>query len=376
MSLISYNTKIHFAESVLEDAFEAEFELLGLRRPLVISDNGPERAAVLARLEAAIPRGVSAGFYDMPTPTPTEALCDEAAQLYHDWEADGIVAFGAAGAHNLAKATALRVSHQGPYRQYAGVAGGPRIRDVMPPVIVVPTIAGSCSEAVGVAVLVLPEGGTSTLISPYLTPRVVICDPTLTLDLPADLTAGAGMDALTHCVETYIAIAYNPPADGIARDGLRRAVAHLQRAVEDGSDLRARRELMAAALNGALAHQKGLGGVHAMSHALAGVAEGGIDHGAANAVLLPLVLEFNAPAVEARYEAIRYEMGLSEKADLPEAMARLRERIALPSRLGALGIRRDDLPRAADYAAADYANRTNPRRAGRDDYLAMLEAAI
>src|SRR5690606_27621600 len=129
--------------------------------------------------------------------------------------------------------------------------------------------------------------------------------PTLTLDLTAQDVAGSGMDALTHCLETYIASAYNPPADGIARDGIRRAAAHLERAVADMADLAARREMMAAALNGALASQKGLGGVHAMSHALAGLGRGRLDHGAINAVLLPLVLEFNQPAVAHRYDEIK-----------------------------------------------------------------------
>ena len=376
MSLISYITKIHFADNVLEDALEAEFDVLGMKRPLVVSDGGTARSGVLARLQAAIPRAVKAAIYELPTGVPTEAACEAAARLYADWEADGIVGFGAAPAHNVAKATALKVSHNGPLAQFAGVAGGARIRPVLPPLIVIPTIAGSCSDAVGVAAIVVAEGGLSTFASPHLTPRVVICDPTLTLDLSAEDTASAGMDALTHCIETYIASAYNPPADGIARDGLRRAAANLQRAVEDGGDLRARRELMAAALNGTLAQQKGLGGVHAMSHGLLGAVDGGVDHGAANAVLLPFVLEFNAPAVSARYDVIRYEMGLSKSADIVDAMARLRERIRLPARLGALGVRSGDLGRAADYAARDYANRTNPRHAGRADYLAMLEAAF
>lgn len=376
MSLISYITKIHFADNVLEDAIEAEFDILGMTRPLIVSDHDATRAAVLGRLEAAIPRGLPARIYALPSSVPTEAACDAAAALYRDWEADGIVAFGAAGAHNVAKATALRVSHEGPLARYAGVAGGPRIAPVLPPLIIVPTMAGACSDAVGLASIVMSGGGLSTFASPCLTPRVVICDPTLTLDLSAEQTAGGGMDALTHCVETYIASAYNPPADGIARDGLRRAAANLRKAVDNSADLRARRELMAAALNGTLAQQKGLGGVHAMSHGLLGAVDGGIDHGAANAVLLPLVLEFNAPAVSARYDVIRYEMGLSRSADIAEAMVRLRERVALPASLGALGVRRNELGRAADYATRDHANRTNPRHAGSADYRAMLEAAF
>ncbi len=377
MSLISYVTKIHFAENVLEDALEAELERLGLCRPLIISDNGMARRNVLDRLLAAVPRPVSATLYESGSCRATEEACSEAASLYLDCEADGLIAFGGAAAFNLTKAVALRVSHDGALRNYAGTEGGrPRILDVIPPMIAIPTIAGSCAETVGIAVVSLRDGSNVSFVSQFLTPRVVICDPTLTLDLPAGDTAATGMDALTHCLETYISAAYNPPADGIARDGLRRALAHLERAVADGSDLDARREMMAAALNGALANQKGLGGVHAMSHALSGVVSGALDHGAANAVLLPLVLEFNAPAVAGRYEDIKREFRLPAKANLPEAIIRLRERIALPARLGDIGVAGGDLPRAATLAAADYANRTNPRHADAHDYLSMLQAAL
>ena len=148
---------------------------------------------------------------------------------------------------------------------------------------------------------------------------------------------------------------------------------HLERAVADGSDLTARRELMAAALNGALASQKGLGGVHAMSHAVAAL---GLDHGCVNAVLLPLVLDFNAPAVAPRYDEIGREFGLPDGADLTHAIARLRERIGLPSTLGAMGFQARDVEGSAILAAADYCNRTNPRHAAVGDYRALLFAAL
>ncbi|TKT76227.1 iron-containing alcohol dehydrogenase [Aquamicrobium sp. LC103] len=377
MSLISYVTKIHFAENLLEDAIEVELELLGLRRPLIISDNGAGRRGIVDRLLETIPRSVSALLYEIPAGRATEEACLEAATLFADWEADGVIGFGGASAINLAKAVTLCIGHSGPPHKYAGLGGrSASTRQTVPPVIAVPTIAGSCFETVSVAILSMRDGRVMSLVNPLIMPRVVICDPTLTLDLPARQTAGAGMDALTHCIETYIATAYNPPADGIARDGLRRVIAHIERAVADGSDLAARREMMAAALNGALAHQKGLGGVHAMSHALGGLAGKSLEHGAVNAVLLPLVLEFNAPAVAARYDEIKQEFGLPPRADLCEAIIRLRERIALPACLGDMGIEAGDLERAAVSAEADYSNRTNPRHAAASDYLSMLQAAL
>ena len=189
---------------------------------------------------------------------------------------------------DLAKVAALLVSHGG--RLCAFAAAGGRlglIRDLLPPIIAIPTTAGSGAEVVSTAGVVLADGQRLGLASPHLIPKVAICDPTLTLGLPPALTAGTGMDALSHCIETFLATAYNPPADGIALDGIARAARHLERAVERGRDLTARREMMAAALNGALALQKGLGGVHAISHALGALDGYLLHHGTLNAVLLP-----------------------------------------------------------------------------------------
>lgn len=222
----------------------------------------------------------------------------------------------------------------------------------------------------------LDDGRKVGLISPHLIPKVAICDPTLTLGLPPLLTAATGMDALTHCIETYIATAYNPPADGIAIDGLTRAALNLERAVADGSDLDARREMMAAAMNGALAFQKGLGGVHAISHALGGLAGYRLQHGMLNAVLLPHVLAFNAPAVGHRYPALQRAMGLPEGVDLLEEITKLSGRIGLPHRLSQMGVDARAVAQAAPLAEKDHTSGTNPRKAGAADYLRIMHAAL
>lgn len=376
MSLISYVTRIHFAEQVLEDALEAELEALGLARPLVLCDDA-DRPELVERLRAALGRRVAPVFCPVDPRLATEAACDAVAEIWHDSEADGLVGFGGRTAITLAKAVGLRVTHDGALEQYAGQRGGAaRIRPEIPPIVAVPTAADACSEISPVAVIASAPGSHVSIVSAHLLPRVALCDPTLTLDLAPERMASAGMDVLTHCIETYIATAYNPPADGIARDGLRRASAHVEQTVAS-RDPRARRELMAAALNGALAAQKGLGAVHAMSHALGSVARGAApDHGAVNAILLPLVLDFNAPAVGDRYADIKREFGLRPRADLPLAMARLRARLGLPAALAEVGLTERDLARAAAGAATDYFNRTNPRLADADDYLVMLRAAL
>ncbi len=377
MSLITYVTKIHFADNVLEDALDVELELLGVCRPLVIADQQTMQSAAGARIQNAIPKRCAATIFVRSDRDATETECIAAAELYRAAEADGLIGIGSAAAIELAKAVAVHLTHDGSLRHYAGIEGGvTRIRNALPPIIAVPTAAGAGSEANATAAIVMSGGPKMTLVSPMLVPRVAICDPTLTLSLPPEETARSGMDALTHCIETFITTSYNPPADGIALDGLRRAAANLERAVSNGADIDARREMMAAALNGALAQQKGLGGVHAMSYALGGLSGYRVEHGTMNAILLPHVLEFNAPAVADRYDALRRGMKAPRRLDLPEAVFRLRERVGLPARLGEIGLDRSALPRAADYAACDYANRTNPRRANAADYLAMMKAAL
>jgi 4-hydroxybutyrate dehydrogenase len=377
VSLISYVTKIHFADHVLEHALEAELEDMAVRRPLILWDGDEGRADVRARLECALSRGVKPKILPLNDEGATEEACDLAAFNYQDESCDGIIAMGGATAIHLAKAVAIRVSHPGPLQDYLDCEGGlARIRNLLPPLIAIPTSAGTGTEASDTAIISLPERKCAALTSPFLIPRVVICDPTLTLDLGGRATASAGMEALTTCVETYISSAFNPPADALAADGIRRIFRNLERALADGRDLDVRRELMAAALNGSLAQQKGLGALQAMSNALLSTGGRQVDKGAICAILLPAVLAFNAPAASARYGDIHHLLALPPSSSLADAVITLREKIGLPPRLSELGVQEEDLATAAVLAARDHANRTNPRKAGAEDYLKMLKAAL
>ncbi len=377
MALINYLTRIHFADGVLDDALKAEVEALGVSRPLIATDAGLLASGLVERAIAALPDQVEPVVFAGTPPNPTETAVREAADLYENESCDGLIGFGGGSPLDLAKAVGLLVSHGGSLADYAAIEGGvARIRNGLPPMIAVPTTAGTGSEVGRGAVITLDDGRKLGLLSPHLIPKVAICDPTLTLDLPPALTAGTGMDALTHCIETYIAIAYNPPADGIALDGLKRAASNIRRAVERGSDLSARREMMAAAMNGALAFQKGLGGVHAMSHGLGAQTEYGLHHGTLNAVLLPHMLAFNGPAVSHRYGDLKQAMGIGPARDLADAIFALNEEIGLPSRLAEMGVDQQAIERAAPLAEKDHTNRTNPRRAMAGDYRALMLAAL
>ena len=377
MALINYLTRIHFADGVLEDALRAEVEGLGMSRPLLVTDLGLMATGLVDRALSALPSKVTTKAFDDTPSNPTEAAAKRAAEVYRGEACDGLIGFGGGSSLDLAKAVGILVTHDGPLADYAAIEGGvARIKNVLPPLIAIPTTAGTGSEVGRGAVITLDDGRKLGLLSPHLIPEVAICDPTLTLGLPPELTAGTGMDALTHCIETYIATAYNPPADGIALDGLRRAAAHIERAVDNGKDLAARREMMAAAMNGALAFQKGLGGVHAMSHALGALKGYALHHGTLNAVLLPHMLEFNGPAVSHRYPDLADAMGMPAYADLAEELAKLGERLGLPSTLAAMGVDAEAIERAAPHAEKDHTNGTNPRRATASDYRELMRAAL
>lgn len=375
--MITYLNRVHFADGVLDTALAAELTEYGASRPFVVTDAGIVAAGLLDRLTAALPEGAHPTIFSETPSNPTEKAVKQAAHAFTEAGCDSLIGFGGGSAIDLAKAVGLLATHDGPLSQYAAVEGGiPRIHGTMPPLIAIPTTAGTGTEVGRGAIIVLHDGRKLGFISPHLIPEAAICDPTLTLGLPPGLTAGTGMDALTHCVETYIATAYNPTADAIAIDGLRRAGGNLETAVTDGANLDARREMMVAAMHGALAFQKGLGGVHAMSHALGGLPGYALHHGTLNAVLLPFVLAFNERVVGHRYAALNDAMGLAEKADLPAAIEALTGRIGLPTRLSAMGVDEAAIEAAAPLAEKDHTNATNPRKATAADYLALMREAL
>jgi alcohol dehydrogenase class IV len=342
MSLIAYLTRIHFADRVVDDALAVELRALGVRRPAVVTDAAGEADDLYDRICDALPPEVRV----LPL---RRAEAAEAAVLARLAAAaggcDGVIGLGGPVALNLARALG---------------------RERAVPVIALPTTTAS----VGIGPLPRALGGPAAPV-----PALVLCDPTLTMAQDAADTAAAGMDALTHCIEAWLGTTWNPPADGMALDGARRAAAWLPRAVAEGQDPEARRELLAAALNAGLASQKGLGGVHALAHALEAEAGPGVRHGWLHAALLPPVMAFNAPAVADRFAPLAAVLGLAA-GDLPGALAGLGVRLGLPRGVAGLGLGRGALARVAARAAEDPANLTNPRHAVAADYLRMLEAAL
>ncbi len=376
MPLIRYVTRIHFADYVLEDALEVELRRLGIGRPLVILDAAAAASDFWYRLERGLRAGGDPVFFELREPLPTVAACGAAAARYLARDCDGIVGFGAPQAIDLAKVTGLRVSHGEELARYATAEGGAaRIREEVPPTIAIPTTAGAGSEVHCCVKLRLEDGSRQTFASRALLPRVAILDPSLVHGLPSETGAAQGACVLMRCFETFLASPFNPPAEGLALDGLRRAWRAIDPFVES-DDLDARREMMAAALEGGLASQKGVGIGHALVDALAGLAAEDGDPGRIAAVLLPSVLEFNRPAVGARWSQLESAIDAGPGTTLAASVRDRLRRLGLPRRLGQLGIDPGMIALAAERAESDCAYRTNPRRARVEELRELMLALL
>ncbi|MGV6875666.1 iron-containing alcohol dehydrogenase [Pseudochelatococcus sp. B33] len=374
MHVIQYLTTINFGTGALS-SLGAALEALGVRRPLVVTDAALARLGLPDRLTPFLP-AVVPPFIDVPS-NPTEAAVLAALAHYRAHACDGIVAFGGGSPIDLAKGVALLATHPGPLEGYAAILGGVgRITPGVAPLIAIPTTAGTGSEVGRAALITLDDGRKLGFISPHLIPRFAICDPDVTLALPPFLTAVTGLDALSHCIETYLSPRFNPPAEAIALDGFARIWRNLPTAWENGGDVEARTEMMMGALEGGLTFQKGLGAVHALSHALGGLKEPALHHGTLNAILMPQVLRFNAPVAAGKIARLTAAAGLDATADLAAELEALNERLGIPARLSDLGVTEAVVPLVCERALADHSHATNPRTPTLDDYRAILQSVL
>jgi len=378
MAMINYVTEIRFGAGSAAELAQV-CQALGFKKPLFITDKGVVAAGLIERILAVNDLPHFHVFDGTPS-NPTEAAAREGVASFHEAGCDGIIAVGGGSSIDLAKAVAVSARHPGPLRQFALIEGGlARITAATVPVVAIPTTAGTGSEVGRGAIIILDDGRKVGIISPYVIPKVALCDPTLTVGLPPGLTAATGMDAVAHCIETFLAPSFNPPAEGIALDGLRRAWKNIETAFHEPSDIEARTNMMSASLQGALAFQKGLGCVHSLSHSLGGI-DPRLHHGTLNAVLLPAVVRFNRAAEtvvrDEKIDRLAQAMGLPAHASVEDAIQDMSLRLRLPAGLGAMGVTADLTPRIVTGALADHSHKTNPREASADDCARLIEAAM
>ncbi|MDI9333919.1 MAG: iron-containing alcohol dehydrogenase [Cytophagales bacterium] len=380
MAFINYVTHIQFDFGAIA-LLKAECERVGITRPLIITDAGVKAAGILQKALDQL-GGMTIEVFDQTPSNPTEAAVMAAARHYQSKGCDGLIAVGGGSAIDCAKGVAIAATHTncdiGALKTFATIEGGSnRITERVAPLIAIPTTSGTGSEVARGAIIIVADGRKLGFHSWFLVPKTALCDPDLTLGLPAKLTAATGMDAVAHCMETFMAPSFNPPADGIALDGLARAWTHIERATQNGADREARRQLMSASMQGAMAFQKGLGCVHSLSHSLGGV-NPRLHHGTLNAVFLPAVVMFNAQAesvqAEQRLNRMAYAMGLGEGngSQIPAAIQSMNQRLGLPSGLGEMGVTSQDFGKIIEGALADHCHKTNPLVATFDDYENIL----
>jgi 4-hydroxybutyrate dehydrogenase len=378
MAFINYVTQIQFDFGAIS-LLASECQRVGITRPLIVTDQGIRAAGVLDIAIAAL-GGLPHAIFDQTPSNPTEAAVRAAAALYTAQRCDGLIAVGGGSAIDCAKGVAIAATHEGPLAHYATIEGGStRITDKVAPLIAVPTTSGTGSEVARGAIIIVDDHRKLGFHNWLLVPKTAICDPELTLGLPPMLTAATGMDAVAHCMETFMAASFNPPADGIALDGLTRAWAHIERATRNGSDREARRQMMSASMQGAMAFQKGLGAVHSLSHSLGGV-NPRLHHGTLNAMFLPAVVRFNAQAEsvqsEKRLERMAHAMNLQSAGDVAPAIRDMCARLGLPNGLAAMGVERGWYERIIDGAIKDHCHKTNPRIASAEEYASLLDESM
>lgn len=377
MSLINYVTRVQFGFGELA-TLPDELALAGIRRPFVVTDKGVRALGFLDKIEQAL-GAAPVGVYDDIPGNPNETAVRAATDAFTASGADGIVAIGGGSALDLAKGVAILAAHGGQLKTYALIEGGlEKITAKTFPTIAIPTTSGTGSEVGRAAIVILNDGRKVGLLSPHLIPRAAIVDPELTLSLPPLLTAATGMDAISHCIETYLAAAFNPAADGIALEGLRRSWANIKRATEHPDDQDARANMAIAATMGAMAFQKGLGCVHSLSHALGGL-NPTLHHGTLSAVFMPAILRFNRAAptsvAEDKYSRMAAAMGLTSGDNIEAAIKDMTHAIGLPTRLSQMDVSKDLFDRIITGALADHSHKTNPIDASAADYQAMLDAS-
>ena len=381
MSLVgnwSYPTAIKFGAGRIAELAEACGQA-GIKKPLLVTDRGlaslPITAATLDILEAA---GLGRALFAEVDPNPNELNLAAGVAAYTAGGHDGVIAFGGGSGLDLGKMVAFMAGQTRPVWDFEDIGDWwtRADADAIAPIIAVPTTAGTGSEVGRASVITNSETHAKKIIfHPKVLPSVVICDPELTVGMPPAITAGTGLDAFAHCVEAYSSPHYHPMSQGIALEGMRLVKEYLPRAYADGTDLEARAQMMSAAMMGATAFQKGLGAIHAMSHPIG--AHFNSHHGTTNAVCMPAVLAFNAPAIRDRFDQAAAYLGIEGGFDgFCTFVQDLNDSLGIPRSLRELGVAEDAIPALVKDALADPSCGGNPIPLTEENVAVLFEQAM
>ncbi len=374
----SYPTAIKFGAGRISE-LPAHCVALGLKRPLLVTDRAlaglPITAAALDLLEAA---GLGRGLFGEVDPNPNEMNLAAGLATYKAGGHDGVVAFGGGSALDLGKLVAFMSGQSRPVWDFEDVGDWWTRADPagIAPIIAVPTTAGTGSEVGRAGILTNSETHMKKIIfHPKILPSVTICDPELTVGMPRFITAGTGMDALAHCLEAYCSPHYHPMSQGIALEGMRLVFENLPSVYANPEDLTGRAHMMSAAAMGAVAFQKGLGAIHSLSHPVGAVYN--THHGTTNAVVMPMVLDFNRAAIEGRIENVAAYLGIKGGyAGFYEAVMQLRSDLSIPPNLSAMGVEFARLDELTDMALQDPSCGGNPVEMTRENTRALFDACM
>ena len=381
--------QIEFGDGAIQNLGEHVKAFDG-KKPFLVSDAGVINAGILAKAADALEASdLSYATYSEIEPNPTDISVTQGVDVYKTEACDVVIAVGGGSVMDAAKAIRLLTTHEPPLEPYyADVGGIERIRGDMPPLICVPTTAGTGSEVSQGSIITDTSLRTTdrwrkrALVTPFNMSNIALLDPGITLGMPPALTAATGMDAITHGIEAYVATKYHPIAEGVALQSLRMLSANIQQVYHQGEDVTARGEMLLGSCMAAFSFQKGLGAVHSLAHQLS--TDAPIPHGVANAILLPPVMEFNFSHANEKYAEIARALGIDTRnMDTDEAahaainkIRAYNRELNMPSGLGEAGLDRRKIPKLGADAMLDHCHKFNPRACAEADMVALFEAAF
>lgn len=372
----SFPTMIHFGPGVrsqLKDHLKAQ----GLKRPLIVTDRGIAALPLLKEIQGSL-QGLNVATFSEIWGNPVKTQVTAGVKAFKQHDADCIVGLGGGAALDVAKAIALMATHPGDLFDYEDEKPGARpIDGPIPYWVALPTTSGTGSEVGRSSVISDDETHIKKIIfSPKLLAKAVFADPELTFDLPAKITAATGMDALTHCVEAYLAKGYHPICDGIGLEGFKLSAQWLVKATKEPKNVEARSQMMMSSMMGAIAFQKGLGLTHSCAHALGTVAD--YHHGMANGVMIDFALKHNLKAVPERFKALAMTAGLKEQTGeaFIQWLADLKKQCGIPRNLNEAGISKDKLDRLVQVAFEDSCHQNNPCPVSKEDFRKIFTEAF